>query len=68
MLYKKVHRQFVRQFRKGRKYKFFSVWEVIKEPYIDDNYIKVGSDRNPFYLINITSGRLDHCNEITWVS
>lgn len=59
--------------KEGRKFKFYvtgKVWlifKIIKEPYIDDNYIKVGSDRNPFYLINITSGRLDHRNEITWV-
>lgn len=42
MLYKKIHRQYVRQFWRGRKYKFFSVWEVIKEPYIDEGYIKIG--------------------------
>lgn len=45
MLYKKIHRQYVKEFRKGRKYKFFSVWEVIKEPYIDEGYIKIGISR-----------------------
>lgn len=41
MLYKKVHRQHVKEWRIGRKFKFFGVQEITREPYIDGSYIKV---------------------------
>ena len=73
MLYKKIHRQHVKQFRKGRKFRFYGFHEVkiIKEPYIDGDYIKinVAYDRydNPA-IISFYSGKLWHKNDdITWL-
>lgn len=77
MLYKKIHRQYVKEFRKGRKYKFFSVWEVIKEPYIDEGYIKIGINRygvednvDGWCLIPIVGpykGRMWRIDSIEWI-
>lgn len=48
MLYKKYHRNFVRQFKKGTRYKFVNsrgmVCEVNVEPFIDVVNIKVYSN------------------------
>lgn len=74
MLYKKVHRQYLRQFRKGRKYKFNDsniVGEIIRKPSIDKEYgyiyIRVGG----LYLITMTgpgSGKMWHKDDyITWL-
>lgn len=39
MLYKKIHRQYLRQWRLGRKYKMYGeVCEVTREPYLDSEY------------------------------
>ena len=83
MLYKKIHRQHVKQFRIGRKFWFdYKYCEVIREPFISEacgrnerySYIQIcyshspiGGDRNTLYLISMTSGRLCHPNEITLV-
>lgn len=45
MLYKKVHRQFIRQFRRGRKFKIDDeeeIRKILKEPYIERVNIGVG--------------------------
>ena len=59
MLYKKVHRQYLRQFRKGRRFKFNKrddeEHEITREPYIDvyenDYYISV--DYDDYYISDI---------------
>ena len=75
MLYKKVHRQFVREFQVGRKYRFNDsniVGEISGKPSIDKKeygyiYILVGS----LYLIYMTgpySGKMWHKDDyITWL-
>lgn len=74
MLYKKVHRQHVREFRVGRKYKFFGrgVHEVTGKPYIVGSCIRVVLDRLSHYtLIYMTgeySGKLLQAHKITWIS
>lgn len=36
MLYKKIHRQYLREFRKGKRFKLDDeVYKIIKEPFID---------------------------------
>lgn len=38
MLYKKIHRQFLREFREGRRFKcenFGDIYRIISKPYID---------------------------------
>ena len=44
MLYKKVHRQYLRQWRIGRKYKMYGqVCEVTREPYLEsEDAVAVG--------------------------
>ena len=70
MLYKKVHRQYLRQFRVGRKFKCYGfVYEITKEkPYID---IKGGSIRiDHWYLILIAitgSGSGQLWIDVEWV-
>ena len=42
MLYKKIHRQFLREFKVGRKYRFGGVvFEITGKPYICGRYIRV---------------------------
>ena len=42
MLYKKIHRQLVRECRRGRKFKYGNdvlVYKITKEPYIDGHIL-----------------------------
>lgn len=68
MLYKKTHRQFIRQFWKGRKFRFndgdIEVYEIIDEPFIDRDFVWVDG----MNLISLYSGRLLHKDYITWLS
>ena len=57
MLYKKIHRQFVREFQVGRRYRFNDsniVSEITREPYIGLCYIST----NCWYLINLATGKM----------
>ena len=59
MLYKKVHRQFLRDFRVGRKYKLHGdevVREITKKPYIGKQDNCINTDR--WFLISFSTGRL----------
>ena len=82
MLYKKIHRQYLRQFRVGRefKYKFKSdnysvVCKVTKKLYIDDkNFVNVSCIGDccefTFCLISINSfstGRFLYKDEFRWI-
>ena len=78
MLYKKIHRQFLREFRIGRKFEHksstggvFGVYEVTGKPYICWRYIKVNeidySDEgteDSIVVLNLNSGKI---YEITWL-
>ena len=65
MLYKKIHRQYVKEFRKGRKFKIDGeVYEVTREPYIEGEYITIGCC---WRLIPFWSGGLWYKYEITWL-
>ena len=73
MLYKKIHRQYLREWRIGRKFDIINgnVYEVTKEPYIGEYYINVliGNKNQRLYLIFKTgkySGQLLQ-NKITWI-
>ena len=65
MLYKKIHRQHLRQWRIGRRFKIDGyVDEVTGKPYIKRScYIWVGD----WKVINTVSGQLWHEDEITWL-
>ena len=67
MLYKKVHRQYLRQFRIGREFKyefcgFPEVCKVTGKPYIGGNYIQIDYK----WLIALYSGRFWY--NITWLN
>ena len=73
MLYKKVHRQFVRQFWKGRKFWYCGfVHEVAKEPYISkkEECIFFKGDKLRWYLIPIigsSKGQLLNTCNFKWI-
>lgn len=63
MLYKKIHRQFLREFRKGRRFEyrlsnscigFYKVYEIESSPHIDigNDRIRVCSSSNSVYNYN----------------
>ena len=52
MLYKKVHRQFLREFKKGREFRVGDdVYKVTREPCIDPEYIYSVVSDNAWPLI-----------------
>ena len=67
MLYKKIHRQYLRQLWKGRKFKYDGeVYEVTRKPYIEGSNIRTCCWR----LISISGpylGRLRYKNCITFL-
>lgn len=75
MLYKKYHRNYLKQFRKGRRFKFRedvdngNVYGVTCKPYIEKNYngnyINISITR--WYLISLVSGKIVLRN-ITWLN
>ncbi len=68
MLYKKIHRQCLKEWRIGRKYKFLGVvYEIIKKPQIGMTAIK----SDGLCLIPMTGsfpGQLWYKDKITWCS
>ena len=73
MLYKKIHRQHLRQFRKGRKFKFKpgnEVYRVSRKPYIIDEdhtiYVDFG-DYDFLGIISMTSRRIRYIGKIIWL-
>lgn len=82
MLYKKIHRQHVREWRLGRKFKFShgssAIYRVSREPYIEGISIWVEDIRDDsdepipiaFCLFDIAdeeSGQLLQAHKITWL-
>lgn len=59
MLYKKYHRNFVRQFKIGTDFSYNNTIDVVKvEPYYHAGRIKIESDR--YYLVLVfPGGRID---------
>ena len=80
MLYKKIHRQYLREFKVGRKFSvgnmfdfFQGIFEVAREPYISvgEEYIRVSCHPGgcALNLIDMHShkGRIQHKDHITWL-
>ena len=77
MLYKKTHRQFLREFREDRRFRYSggNVFEITKKPQIDRYYIYISIDKrlynyNILRLIPLTllgKGRLWGKKEIKWL-
>ena len=69
MLYKKIHRQHLREWKVGRRFKFEGeVFEIINEP-VRDNYDEyIWGDGGDWHLISLKSGRLYHKDGITWLN
>ena len=75
MLYKKVHRQYLREFREGRKFKDNSnIYEVTRKPYINEDYIQIDVDNGYFgdrciAVIALYSGKMwyKYKSDITWL-
>lgn len=70
MLYKKTHRQYLREFRKGREFKFNDgneeVYKIFDEPIIDEYNELIWVDC--MNLISLYSGQLLHKNYIIWLN
>ena len=65
MLYKKIHRQYVREFRMGRRFRYKGCrFEITGKPYIDFTFIWIAGC---WELINTVSGRLWNKDRITWL-
>ena len=39
MLYKKIHRQYLREWRVGREFKYYNIHRVTRKPHIEGSYI-----------------------------
>lgn len=66
MLYKKIHRQYLREWKVGRKFKFDDenkVREVTEKPYI--RLFSIGTDF--LILISFGSGRIMCDGNIEWI-
>ena len=71
MLYKKVHRQYLREFRTGRKFKFYDDniinFNVTREPYFVGRMVCIDENRgNCKAVLSILSGRVKN-KEIVWL-
>ena len=73
MLYKKIHRQHLRQFWKGRKFKFKTgkeIYRVSRKPYIIDEdhtiYVDYG-DYDFLGIISMTSRKVRYIDKIIWL-
>ncbi len=70
MLYKKIHRQYVREFRVGREFEYkHEIFVVTGGPCILSKRIAVAIDsvRSLWYIIYLPYGRLRYKNDITWL-
>ena len=76
MLYKKYHRQYLREWRIGRKFKYnhcsSGIFEVTGKPYICGRNIQIDEvDRFDEYeydtVIALESGKMSIKNIITWL-
>ena len=68
MLYKKTHRQYLRQWRLGRKFKLhgsYIIHKVIEKPYIRSFEFDICSDG--WILIVLTTGRIMFGGNIKWL-
>lgn len=76
MLYKKIHRQYLRQFRIGRKFNLYNdkCEEVIRRPYIDYPKIYIWCSSCRRCLIMMVDNDVSHLGEIidkdkiTWLN
>lgn len=78
MLYKKFHRQYVKEFRLGRKFRYNggNIFEVTREPCINKYYIYIEIEKklydcNILRLIPLTllnKGKLWCKKEIKWLN
>ena len=69
MLYKKIHRQYLREWRLDRKFRFRDnkeVYRVAIKPYIDEGYIKIGGWRL-IYMKGPRLGRLFDKDDFKWL-
>ena len=80
MLYKKIHRQYLREWRKGREFRFDDSGEeceiIRRGPYIRDNYIWADygdvdyDDSDDLDLIHLTGpdlGQIWDKNDMIWL-
>lgn len=60
MLYKKYHRNFVRQFKEGTEFRYKTYRDVVlKEPHFDYGCIRITGDK--YYLVLVySSGRINY--------
>lgn len=73
MLYKKIHRQHLREWRIGRRFRFYDdvnnwAYKITSEPYIKDNYIVIlrGSTYN--ILIDLYDGKMCYKDKVVWLN
>ena len=66
MLYKKIHRQHVKEWRLGREFKYYNIHRVTKKPHIEGSYIWMDG----WHLISIRGihlGQIHYKEKITWL-
>ena len=63
MLYKKYHRNFIRQFKKGVKFNILSEEKVQKEPWYDNDnkVIYVKGNKYGCWILVYSDGIIDKC-------
>ena len=66
MLYKKYHRNYVKQFKKGVKFNIISVESVMKEPRYDiiNKIIYITGSKYGCWNLVFPDGRLDKCRHV----
>ncbi len=82
MLYKKTHRQYLREWRLSRRFKHEecgNVYRITKEPYIDGRYITIecidethyGYDFSLIYMTGDSSGQFwynkNNYSDVVWL-
>ena len=66
MLYKKTHRQYLREWRLGRRFKYRGsgdVGKVATKPNMTSKYIWVAG----YDLISLVTGKLHYKDRVTWL-
>ena len=75
MLYKKIHRQYLKEWRVGRKFKCksrFGVFEITGKPYIFGRHIRVDEvnkyeEETYDLILALDNGRRWNMNIVTWL-
>lgn len=69
MLYKKIHRQYLREFRVGRKFRFDGeVYKVTTKPVTTDSTIFIFRGITYNTLIDLYDGKMCYKDKVVWLN